>query len=191
MEQQEILDLFERTGVILHGGEGHYITSGGTHSATLIRVDKVLQFPPFNRKLAYEIVRHFLELDIHVVATPSVGGIPAAVEVGRQLEARTIFIDPHDTTKLFGGFMMHAGERVVIVQDLLQSDRELEELTALVRHFDARLIGVGSIVDVRPSRKKFTVKDVTAIRLPWESFPADACPFCAAGSPIISPDSLP
>jgi|GEM_PF-491099 len=185
MNEEEILDMFHRTGVIIAGGSGHYATREGFHSATLIRVGKALQFPPFNRKLAFEIVRHFLELDIHVVAAASSESIPAAVEIGRQLEARTIFADPADGTRLYDGFMIHAGERVVIVQSLLRNDQGLEPLKRLVRKADARLIGVGSIVDVRESRSSFTIRDVTAIRLPWEYFPAGDCPLCAAGSPVI------
>lgn len=185
ISEEEILDQFHRNGVIGETAEGHFITSDGSHTATLIRVEKALQFPPFNRKLSYLIVRHFLELDIHVVAAVSAGAIPAAVEVGRQLEARTIFIDPSDATSLYGGFMMHAGERVVIVQDVLGSDTELEHLTRLIRTADARLIGVGSIVDARTARTRFTFRDVAAIRLSWERFPADACPLCDAGSPLL------
>lgn len=186
LSENEILDQFHRNGVIGNDAEGHFITSDGSHAATLIRVEKALQFPPFNRSLSYLIARHFLELDIHVVAAVSAGAVPAAVEVGRQLEARTIFIDPHDAGRLYGGFMMHAGERVVIIQDLLGDDAELENLTRLIRAADARLIGVGSIVDARPARTKFTFRDVAAIRLPWERFPAGACPLCNSGSPILS-----
>lgn len=186
LSEEDILDQFRRNGVIGDASEGHFITSDGFHAATLIRVEKALQFPPFNRSLSYLIARHFLELDIHVVAAASTGAIPAAVEVGRQLEARTIFTAPHDATALYGGFMMHAGERVVILQDLLCDDAELENLTRLIRAADARLIGVGSIVDARRERKKLTFRDVSAIRLPWERFPADACPLCNAGSPLLS-----
>jgi orotate phosphoribosyltransferase len=184
MREEELLDLFRRTETLL---EGHFAIDATLHTNRIIHVGKALQFAPFNRKLAYEIVRHFLELDIHVILAPSVSAIPLAVEIGRQLEARAIFLDPlSPQPTLSQGFMMHAGERVVIVQDLLLNDNELDGAITLIRQAEARLIGVGSVIDTRTSRRTFTVKDVTAIKLSYEHYPVSDCPLCAKGLPLSS-----
>lgn len=181
MTSQEILELLERTGALI---DGHCDLGNGTHADRTIRVVKATQFAPFNRKLCYEIVRHYLELDIHVVVAASVAAIPIAVEVGRQLEARAIFADA-GATVLFDGFELHDGERAIVVQGLLESDEETDNVSRLIRKANARLVGIGSIVDTRPAKQRFTVKDVTAIQLPWQRYPADSCPLCSSEAPLV------
>jgi orotate phosphoribosyltransferase len=178
------LDILRHTGALL---EGHFLLPDGAHSGSLLRVAKALQFAPFNRKLCYEIVRHFLELDIHAIVAASIGAIPAAVEIGRQLEARAIFVEEAgDEIELRRGFELHEGERVVLVEDLLRDDRALDRHAALVRRADTRLIGVGSIVDARTTKTRLMVRDVSAVRLRAESFSPDLCPLCAEGLPLSS-----
>lgn len=176
MSGTEILELLQRTGAIL---EGHYVAENGLHSPRRLRIVKALQFAPFNRKLCHEIVRHYLELDIHVVMALSIASIPMAVEIGRQLEARTIFTRESDgEVSLYDGFELHDGERVIIAQGILRNDAELDGATRLIRRANARLVGIGSIIDARTHRRKFTIKDVAAIQIPTEEYGADECPQC-------------
>jgi orotate phosphoribosyltransferase len=182
MQREEIIELLQRTNAVVHG---HFTTGDGWHTPQLIRPSKALQFAPFNRKLCFEIVRHFLELDIHVVVSPSVGGIPVAVEVGRQLEARAIFLEEIEgIMSLSRGFEMHEGERVIVVSDLLDSDNLLQPAIAAIRSANARLIGIGGIIDIRSSDRSFNVKNVAAIRLEPEMFMPEDCPLCAHGEPL-------
>ena len=173
-------DILIATGAV---AEGHFLLPDGTHAERLLRVGKATQFAPYNRKLCYQIVRHFLELDIHVIVAASVGAIPAAVEVGRQLEARTVFADA-DGSALHEGFELHEGERVVVVEDILLEDSQLAPHAALIRRADARLIGIGSIVDARTTKTRMMVRDVCAARLPYAPVPATDCPLCASGIPL-------
>jgi orotate phosphoribosyltransferase len=183
MTQTEILDLLYRTGAIV---DGHCDCGDGLHAERSIRVVKATQFAPFNRKLCYEIVRHYLELDIHVIVAASQAAIPVAVEVGRQLEARAIFIvENANGPALFDGFELHDGERAVVVEALLERDDQTHGASTLIRRANARLIGTGSIVDTRSSRRRFTIKDVSAIQLRHERYDAASCPLCASGVPLV------
>jgi orotate phosphoribosyltransferase len=178
MTRDEILSLLRKTGALV---EGHFVREDGLHTSQLIRPAKALQFAPFNRKLSFEIVRHFLGADIHVILSPTVGGIPVAVEVGRQLEARAIFIEQVDGVATLGrGFELHEGERVVVATDLLASDAELADALGMIRDADARLVGIGSIVDIREVRRIRTAKDIAAIQLADPLYPAESCPLCAS-----------
>jgi orotate phosphoribosyltransferase len=182
MHREEIIELLHRTGALI---PGHFTIRDGSHTCELMRPAKAVQFAPFNRKLCFEIVRHFLELDIHVVVSPSIGGIPVAVEVGRQLEARAIFLEEIEGTScLSRGFEMHEGERVVVVNDLLDSDSLLQPAITAIRNANARLIGIGGIIDVRTSDRSFNVKNVAAVRLAHKEFSPADCPLCAQGVPL-------
>ncbi|HVZ39546.1 MAG TPA: hypothetical protein VHI13_09730 [Candidatus Kapabacteria bacterium] len=186
MTGDEILEILRTTGAIV---EGHFELPDGLHTAAVLRTVKATQFAPFNRKLCFEIVRHFLELDIHVVIAAGADAVPVAVEVGRQLEARAIFVvSCSDMPALHPGFELHEGERAIVVQGVLRHDTEIDGVEALVRKANARLIGIGSIIDARQSRRRYTVKDVAAIQLSPPVHPVDACPLCAAGTELMLPN---
>lgn len=189
MERQDVLELLRKTDALI---EGHFVNDDGAHADALVRVAKVVQFAPWNRKLCFEIVRHFLELDIHVVMGLSVGAIPVAVEVGRQLEARTLFIEEVEgRPALRRGFQLHHGERVVLIQDHLRSQSELAPATAMIREANARLIGVGAIVDSREEITTHTFKNVSALRLQLTATAPSECPACAAGLAFTDIEAAP
>lgn len=182
MTSEEVIDLLRSRGAIV---EGHFALPDGMHTNVRLRPTKASQFAPINRKLCYEIVRHFLELDIHVVIAATTDSIPFAVEVGRQLEARCIFVAPATgTATLFDGFELHEGERAVVLQSLLPTDAEIDAVAGLLRAANARLIGVGSLLDARATRRRFTVKDVAAAQLVPPHYAPESCPLCAAGIPL-------
>jgi hypothetical protein len=73
------------------------------------------------------------------------------------------------------------------VQGLLESDDEIAGAIALLRASNARLVGIGSIVDTRAARRRFTIKDVAAIQISHERYPAGSCPLCASGVALDAP----
>jgi orotate phosphoribosyltransferase len=162
MRRDEIIELLRRSGALLD--EPSELADGRRASAR-VRVPKVTQFAPFNRQLCFEIVRHYLELDIHVVVAVDVPSIPVAVEVGRQLEARAIHLASSEATELEYGFELHHGERVLLVIDRFDAVGQVAAATRIVRRSGARLVGVGSIVDLRGGRRVETVKDIAAVQL--------------------------
>jgi orotate phosphoribosyltransferase len=162
MKREEILDLLRQTGAMLD--EPETLADGRVFSFR-VRPPKLTQFAPFNRRLCYEIVRHYLELDVHVVVALDVPSIPVAVEVGRQLETRAIHLASTDADVLEHGFELHHGERVLLVIDRIVSNDQVIAATRLVRRSGARLIGIGSLVDMRGGALVETVKDITAISL--------------------------
>lgn len=183
MTPDDIRELLASKGALV---AGHFAEPDGTHSDLLIRPLKATQFAPVNRRLCYEIVRHFLELDIHVVIAASVAAIPVAVEIGRQLEARVVFMDERaGAPALHEGFELHEGERGIVVESLMESDERIDAVAAIMRAANARMIGVGSIVDTRAARKRLNVKDVAVLQAEAAGrYAAAACPLCAAGLPL-------
>jgi orotate phosphoribosyltransferase len=162
MKRDEIIELLRRTGALLDEPE---TLADGRVMSVGTRVPKVTQFAPFNRQLCYEIVRHYLELDVHVVVALDVPSIPVAVEVGRQLESRAIHLASTTATELAHGFELHHGERVVLVIDRFESNDQVAAATRIVRRAGARLIGIGSIVDLRGGERVETVKDIAAVQI--------------------------
>jgi orotate phosphoribosyltransferase len=182
MKEAELEALLRSTGAIV---DAHVAIDDRTHSSLLLRTAKATQFAPHNRRIAHRIVRHFLELDVHVVIAANAASIPFAVEIGRQLEARTTFVDTQDSARLAPGFELHDGERVLVVIDILRSNAAYANVSRIVRNANARTIGIGSIIDARIDKPKPIIREITAITLDVPAYPVDGCPLCADSIPLI------
>ena len=137
-------------------------------SPDVVRPLKALQYPPDCRRLAYNIVRHFLELDIHVVAATSVEAILLAAEVSRQLECRIVYTSASrssTTAKWLGEAILHAGERLLLIDDLLLEENlpRYRNIGKQILAADARLVGIGTLFDFCGGKNLLNIRQVAAI----------------------------
>ncbi|HMS66275.1 MAG TPA: orotate phosphoribosyltransferase, partial [Ignavibacteria bacterium] len=145
MKNEEVLEIFKKTGAML---EGHFILTSGFHSPHYFQCAKVLQYPEYNQLFASEIAVKFKDKNIDVVITPAVGGIVFGTEVGRQLNARTIFSERENgVMTLRRGFEISKGEKVLVCEDVVTTGGSVFEVIELVKNSGAELSGVGFIVD--------------------------------------------
>ena len=181
MENNEFYDLLAKKNAIVHG---HYSLPNDLHTDTAFRVNKALQFPPTNRKFAYEIVKHFVDMDVQLVIAARTGAILFAGEIARQLEARVIFTEglwSNEEMSLYPGLEIHSGDRILIVEDVLSDD--LAHLRAISRKIltaDARLIGVASVIDATGKHSVLNVRQISVIQIPPILWTADICPLCSS-----------
>ena len=179
MNQEKVRELLHSTGALQ---EEHGVLPDGRHSDIRLRPLKVLQFPPFCRKVAFELVEHFLDIDAQVVVAASTDAILLAAEMARQLEARVVFaITPAgaDTALLHPDLAIHAGDRVVMVDTILTDNpAALRSLGRKILMEDARLIGVASLFDISTVTHIFNVRQVTVAKVFPQYSAADACPVC-------------
>lgn len=177
--EQKFFDLLQGAGAIQRG---HFILDDGRHTDTEFRLVKAMQFPPFCRKIAYEIVKHYLDMDVQLVVACSPDAILFAAEIARQLEARVIFTVQNkndEKIELYRNFEIHSGDRVVLVDDILtDSPQNMRTLGRKILSADARLIGVGSVVDISTKPNTFNVRQINAIKLQPKFWVADECSFC-------------
>lgn len=182
MNREKITELFRSTGALQ---EGHFVLPDGRHSNILLRPLKILQFPPFCRKVAFELVEHFLDIDTQVVVAASVDAVLLAAEVARQLEARVIFaVTPAgaDTAVLHPDVAIHAGDRVVMLDTVLTDNpAALRSVGRRILMADARLIGVASLFDISSATHIFNVRQVTVAKILPQYWSGDACALCSSG----------
>ncbi len=211
MTADEVMELFRMTGALL---EGHFVLTSGLHSAQYVEKFRVLERPDLTSRLCAEFARRFQERGIHTVVGPVTGGIILAFETARQLGVRAIFTerDPSKNTGgmvLRRGFTLKAGERVLVVEDILSTGRSIKEVLEVLRASKAEVVGVGVLVDRRASGasrsselceggrraqeadslRLFDVPLFSLARLPIESYQPDACPLCRQGLPVVKPGS--
>ena len=90
LPKEEILQIFKETDALL---DGHFLLTSGLHSPHYFQCAKVLQYPKYLHLFSGEIAKHFEYSEIDLVISPAIGGIVVGTEVGRMLEARTIFAE--------------------------------------------------------------------------------------------------
>ncbi len=181
----EVMDILESVGAMK---EGHFLLSSGLHSPVYWEKFRLLQYPVHAEKLCRLIVQHFKDQSVDVVAGPTTGGIILAFEIGRQLGIRSIFVEEEGEARVLRrDFEFKAGERVLIVDDVLTTGGSIKGTIDAVNKLGGVVIGIGVLVDRSTEEIDFNVPLFSCLRVPAVVYPAEACPLCAAGRPLVRP----
>ena len=186
MTQEEIISIFKQTNALL---EGHFQLTSGLHSAQYFQCAKVLQYPKYAETLCKEIASKFRSQSVDVVIAPALGGIVVGQEVGRQLNARTMFTERlNGTMQLRRGFEINKNEKVLVCEDVITTGGSVQEVIDIVKSSGGTVVGVGAIVDRSNGKVSFDNLFAT-ITLEVITYKPDACPLCQQGIPIDKPGS--
>jgi orotate phosphoribosyltransferase len=121
------------------------------------------------------------------VAGPTTGGVLLAFVIGHELGVRGIFAERAEG----GGrsfqrdFHLEAGERVLVVDDVLTSGASINDTLAAVRAAGGEPVGVAVMVD--RSNGAVTFGDLplfAATQVEMQTFEPEACPLCARNVPL-------
>jgi len=187
LPKEEILQIFRETDALL---DGHFLLTSGLHSPHYFQCAKVLQYPKYLHLLSGEIAKHFEYSEIELVISPAIGGIVVGTEVGRMLEARTIFAERENgVMSLRRGFGIKKGERVLAVEDVVTTGGSVKEIIQLVEKAGAILAGVGYIVDRSSGTTTFNTKTFSVLQMDVVTYIPESCPLCKQGTPAVKPGS--
>jgi orotate phosphoribosyltransferase len=128
------------------------------------------------------------------VVAPAFGGIVVAQEVGRQLKVRTMFTERNEgIMQLRRGFEIHAGERVLVCEDVVTTGGSVVEVIRIVKELGGTPVGAGYIVDRSGGSVKFDLSDggkqVSVLQMDVVTYKREECPFCKKGIPVEKPGS--
>lgn len=187
LPKEQIIDIFRETRALL---EGHFQLTSGLHSPQDFQCARVLQFPKYLHLLSGEIARHLRYSEIEVVISPAIGGIVVGTEVGRMLNARTIFAERKDgKMELRRGFEIQPGERVLVVEDVVTTGGSTKEVIDLVNQSKGILVGTSCIVDRSNGKVQFDTKQFSVLPMEVVAYQPSDCPLCKTGSPAVKPGS--
>lgn len=191
MDRQQVLSIFKESGALL---EGHFQLTSGLHSNQYFQCAKVLQYPHHAATLCASIAAHFKNNNIDTVVAPALGGIVVGQEVGRQLDARTMFTERKDgTMQLRRGFEIRKGERVLVCEDVVTTGGSVVEVIRIVHELGGLVVGVGYIVDRSGGRVRFDIAQggtqYPVLQMDVVTYKPEACPLCARGLPVEKPGS--
>ena len=187
MTEQEILQVFRDTGALL---EGHFVLRSGLHSRQYFQCALALQNMPTVEKLGAELARKVRSLSAVTVVSPAMGGLVLGQEVARQLGIRFLFVEKEDGhLVLRRGFKILAGERILVVEDVVTKGGRVQETLEIVRTEGGQIAGVAMAVDRSAGGVNFGVPTFSLLALFVETFPADNLPPDLANTPAIKPGS--
>lgn len=197
--------LFRSSGALR---EGHFQLKSGRHSAAYVEKFLVLQVPAATSELCgFWAAEHRDEAgraDADLVAGPTTGGVILAFETARQLGTRGIFAeevrDPDGAThrEFRRGFTIAAGERVVLVDDILTTGGSLLAMLPAVEALGGEIVGCHVLVDRSAEERRALTSPLTGRAYPLRALwrldlptfePGAGCPGCAAGMPLHAPGS--
>jgi orotate phosphoribosyltransferase len=194
--------LFRRVGALR---EGHFQLKSGRHSDRYMEKFEVLQDPAATSELVAMWVAEYAGRGlVDVVAGPTTGGVILAFETGRQLGTRAIFAeevrgdDGAVRREFRRGFRIAAGERVLLVDDILTTGGSLLAMLPAVEAFGGEIVGCHVLVDrsgglatLQSPRtgRSYPLSALWRLDLPTHEPGAETCPGCREGVPLYAPGS--
>jgi len=154
--QQEVVALLRRTGAIRNG---HFEYPNGLHATEYLQVQLAMRYYQHAKVLSVglsRLLRANAEIRAMIpelsIVSPDTGGLPVAYGVCEALRANQVYWADRNRkeergTMHFRQFMeQKPGEKVLLVDDILRSGRNLSELKNLVESNGGEVVGIAVIV---------------------------------------------
>ncbi len=176
--------LLRSTGAIL---EGHFKLASGRHSGTYIEKFRIMENPVATTALCGMIADHYRDSGATLVVGPAMGGVILAFETARQMGVGSIYAEKDGQGGLFfdRGFKIEPGQPVIVIDDVLTTGGSVRKTLDVVRASGGDIVGVAFLIDRTNGGVDFGVPFYACHAMSVESFPADDCPLCREGLPLI------
>lgn len=181
----------EACGALLRG---HFLLSSGLHSPGYVQCALLLSAPERARAAGREIANELRGsgLVADSVLSPALGGVIVGHEVAAALGVPFRFAEREGTEmKLRRGFALRAGERVVVVEDVVTTGKSTLETVRVAEGQGAVVAGFGAIIDRSGGRHGLPSPFAALLRLELPTWRPEECPLCAAGGAAVKPGSRP
>lgn len=187
MTKEEVLQAFRETGALL---EGHFVLRSGLHSRQYFQCALALQYMPTVERFGAELASKIRGIGIQTVISPAMGGLVLGQEVARQLGVRFIFVEKEEgKLALRRGFKIAAGEKILIVEDVVTKGGRVQETIDIVRTLGGTIVGIAMAVDRSGGAVTFPVPTYSLLSLTVEAFEPNKLPADLASLPVVKPGS--
>ena len=193
--QDEVVDLLRRTGAIR---DGHFEYPNGLHATEYMQVQLAMRYYQHAKVLSVGLSR-LLRANSEIraiipelsIVCPDTGGLPVAYGGGEALRVHQVYWAERKTEEgpmRFRQYLQQApGEKVLLVDDILRSGRNLAELKRLVESNGAEVVGLAVII-YQPTPKTIDFSPLPFYHLAKldATYYADAgtCDFCRRRVPL-------
>ena len=187
MTQDDVIQVFKKSGALL---EGHFILRSGLHSRQFFQCALALQHMPDVERLGAALAARVRPLGAATVIAPARGGLVIGQEVARQLGVRFIFVEKEEgRLVLRRGFKIGAGEKMLVVEDVVTKGGRVQETLDIVRSHGGVAAGVAMVVDRSNGAVNLGVPTFSLLALNVQTFEPDQLPPDLAATPAVKPGS--
>ena len=185
MTREEIMQILEKTGVILNG---HFRLTSGRHSDMFLQCSQVMQYPRFAEKICAALAEQWKDAGVELVVGPAMGGVVMAYEVARHLGVRAIFAEKDNGKMVLKrGFAIRPGENVLLVEDAVSTGGSVNEVAETVAQCGGNIVGIGALVDRTGGKISFGVPFKPLLSVEVNSWAPTECPMCKEGKEVTLP----
>ncbi len=197
MNQEEVLEIFKRTGALL---DGHFVLTSGRHSGSYINKDAIYPHIREVARLTWEFAVRFASHQpaIQTVVGPAMGGIILATWTARHLEqtlgerddisVAAVYAEKEDDRFIFrrGYDEFVRNRRVLIVEDILTTGGSVKKVAEAVRQAGGEIVAVAALCNRgKLAAEKLGVPELYALlELDFQSYEEPDCPLCRNGVPV-------
>ena len=186
------MNLFDEMRQVGALKEGHFLLASGRHSDVYVEKFDLLRNPTATSRVCTGFADRFRDERIDVVVGPTTGGILLAFEVGRQLGTLAAYAerasDGAAGREIRRGTTFKPGSRVLVVDDILTTGGSVRETLAALAQHPVAIVAVAVLVDRSAGATRFGDVPLFALASQKvESWPADECPLCQQGVPLVKP----
>ena len=178
---QHIIQEFKDAGAML---SGHFILSSGLRSATYLQCARVMMDARRGERLCSALASKLqgwmqgTGIKIDAIVAPAMGGVVVGYEMGRQLDIDAMFCERVDGEfALRRGFELQAGQKILIVEDVVTTGKSSMEAVACVRANGAEAVAVASLIDRRGNNDvSLTLPLISLLKLDVPTYSPDNLP---------------
>jgi orotate phosphoribosyltransferase len=184
----EVLDIFRQTDALL---DGHFVLRSGLHSRQFFQCAILLQHTKVAERVCSLLADKLRGIEADSVISPALGGLIVGHEVARSLGKRHIFAEKEDgRLVLRRGFQIGAGEKFIVVEDVVTRGGRVQETVDIVRAHGGIVAAVATLVDRSGgTRPDFGCKFISLVELNVETFEPDKLPPDLAATTATKPGS--
>jgi orotate phosphoribosyltransferase len=191
MNHDTIINEFINAGALL---KGHFILSSGLHSDTYLQCARVLMDTKRADRLCAALADNIRDAFAgnlpDVIIAPAMGGVVVGYEMGRQLGIPTMFCERVDGQfTLRRGFTLEAGQRVLLVEDVVTTGKSSLETVVCVESYGATVVAEASLVDRSNGTHGLPFPLYALMTLDVKTYTPDALPPHVQDIPAIKPGS--
>ncbi len=194
MMEQDVIKEFKDAQAML---SGHFILSSGLHSPTYLQCARVMMDARRGERLCSALslkIREWMQASgkkIDTIVAPAMGGVVVGYEMGRQLELDAMFCERVEGKfVLRRGFELNAGQKILIVEDVVTTGKSSMEAVACVEELGAKAVAVCSLIDRRSNNDvSLTLPLISLLKLDVPTYKAEALPPELQKIPATKPGS--
>lgn len=190
MTKDEVLAIFRECGAIL---EGHFILSSGLRSPVFLQKARVFAQPDKAEILCKALadkVRAEGFGHATVIVSPAIGGIIPGYETARHMGLPAFYTERVDGKfELRRGFEIAAGDKVLVVEDIVSTGLSIRECIDALRGIGADVIAAACLIDRSAGEAAIGVPLVSLVEYKVPAYPADQLPPELAAIPAVKPGS--